>query len=107
MNQLNVNRFHEKQKIKSLNLALHTSKKNLSKRHRKSGVFSTESLTQSPVSESDQTIPISVNTEHSELDDPFIVNHQIRINIEKENEGINGAVFEQINSDKDRIDRGD
>jgi hypothetical protein len=106
MNQLNVDRCHKKQKNKSLDLALSTSKKNLSKRHRKSGVFSTDALIQRQDSESDQTIPIPINAELSELDDPVIVNRQIRIDIEKENGGINGAVFEQINTDKDRIDRG-
>ncbi len=106
MNQLNVYRCHKKQKNKSRDLSPLTSEKNLSKRHRKSSVFSTDSLTQRQDFESDRTIPIPFNTELSEFDDPVIANHQIRIDIEKEKEGINGAVFEQINVSKDRIDRG-
>lgn len=85
-------------------------KKNLSKRHRKSGIVSTaiatDSQSQKTDSESDRSISPAIDTEQAELSDPAMGNQQINISIEQENENGLAPIFEQKIDDKNAIDRG-
>lgn len=103
MNQLNV---IQKTKSPHLGVTVRLEKKRLSKRHRKSGVISTDSQSQKTDSESDRAIPSAIDAEQAELSDPATTNQQSGTDVERENESVLAPVFNQENEHKDDIDRG-